>query len=168
MVPVQHVRPQHSRGDSRKSRTRLGESEHALSAHSSKFILQLAQMDSSVPSDITVDHCISGSGWSNEPPAMRLSGTFRHRAAATSPPYSANTSFELPVSSDLLFLLARGSMSGGTVDIMSSPTVSNVAKVHVTVKYYREDVRDRAKVCLVKRRDGENGVGIFVGFRAFG
>lgn len=78
-------------------------------------------------------------------------------------PYSSETSFELPLSYDTLFLLSRGSQSYGIVDVVTSSTPSDVAKVNVVVRYYDRGVRDvGAKVCLSKRPNNEIGVGIFV------
>jgi hypothetical protein len=79
-------------------------------------------------------------------------------------PYYAEASFDLPVSSKTLFLLARGAMSSGTVDITTSPTLTDVAKVDVKVHYYHESAIEHAKVCSIQRKRGEAGVGFFVGF----
>ena len=70
---------------------------------------------------------------------------------------------DLPLPAETLLLLSRGSNSAGTVDIVtSSEQDQDVVTVEVVVSYFKEDVRDDAKVCRVQRRDGEIGVGIFV------
>ena len=54
-------------------------------------------------------------------------------------------------------------MSSGTLDVVVDPEQEKgVASVRVTVKYFREDVRDVAKACLVERGEGVSGVGVFV------
>jgi hypothetical protein len=50
---------------------------------------------------------------------------------------------------------------------MSPPSLapehlSPVTSVRVTVRYFREDVRDVAQACLVERGEGVGGVGVFV------
>jgi len=58
-------------------------------------------------------------------------------------------------------------MSSGTLDVVVDPEQERgVASVRVTVRYFREDVRDVAKACLVER-EGVSGVGIFVGVLSF-
>ena len=55
-------------------------------------------------------------------------------------------------------------MSSGTLDVVVDPEQEKgVASVRVTVRYFREDVRDVAKACLVERGEGFSGVGVFVG-----
>ncbi len=77
--------------------------------------------------------------------------------------YVTRTSFTLPLSSDNLFVLSRGSLSGGTLNIVTS---SSQAKDTVTVDirgiYHQAYVINLTKACLVSRVGNENGVGIFV------
>ena len=59
-------------------------------------------------------------------------------------------------------------MSSGTLDVVVDPEQEKgVASVRVTVRYFREDVRDVAKACLVERGEGVSGVGVFVGVLCF-
>ena len=59
-------------------------------------------------------------------------------------------------------------MSSGTLDVVVDPEQDKgVASVRVTVRYFREDVRDVAKACLVERGEGVSGVGVFVGVLFF-
>ncbi|KAJ7510499.1 hypothetical protein B0H11DRAFT_1959357 [Mycena galericulata] len=46
---------------------------------------------------------------------------------------------------------------------LSFPYFAEVSldRVHIAVHYYKKYVRDKAKICLVDRKDGESGVGIF-------
>ncbi|KAF7350932.1 hypothetical protein MSAN_01655300 [Mycena sanguinolenta] len=75
-------------------------------------------------------------------------------------PYSASTSFDFDLPSKTLLLLSKGGLSKGHLKITSSPHVANV-RVKVTVNYWKAAVRDAAKVCFIKRSEGESGVGIF-------
>ena len=78
-------------------------------------------------------------------------------------PFSSETTFELPVTSETLFLISRGHLSSGTVDLVTSrKQARNSVSVHVVANYFRADIRDLTKVCLLERGKGENGVGIFV------
>ena len=75
---------------------------------------------------------------------------------------SSDTSFDLALSSNL-FVISRGHWSGGVLNVATSPEqAQDKATVRVEVKYYREQIRDLAKVCYITRGDGEKGVGIFV------
>lgn len=77
-------------------------------------------------------------------------------------PYSSKTSFELPLSAETLYLLARGPYASGSVDIMtSSEQKEDSVGVHVTVNYYRKEIRDVVRVCEISRGPGDKGVGIF-------
>jgi len=112
-----------------------------------------------VPSNIVLSHCANGGEWSD------ASNTF-HALAEGTPrnlfPYTSSTSFELPLSYKTFFLLSRGSQTYGTVNVVTSEEVSDVAKVHFTVKYYSKYTRDQGiKVCLIKRASSDIGVGFF-------
>ncbi|KII92128.1 hypothetical protein PLICRDRAFT_27375 [Plicaturopsis crispa FD-325 SS-3] len=103
------------------------------------------------PSDGIIDKCIGGRNWSPN-------DVHDHHSSA---PYSGQTSFELPASADVLFLLSRGQFAHGAVDVVESGSVSDVVKVDVVVHYYSQDILDRANVCLLTRGHEEHGVGIF-------
>ncbi|KAG6866686.1 hypothetical protein C0991_000796 [Blastosporella zonata] len=113
-----------------------------------------------VPSDVALSRCVVGEhDWSHfpYPHAPDPSSTNRDRF-----PHSSSTTFELPLSYDTLFLLARGSHTRGTVNVITSDEVSDTVKVHLTVQYMSKDIRDRAiKVCLLEREDNSIGVGYF-------
>lgn len=66
------------------------------------------------------------------------------------------------MSSDALYLLARGSLSYGTVSIKDSNHGGDKVRVDVIVNYYSEDALDRAKVCELRRGRNDRGVGMFV------
>ncbi|KAG6837823.1 hypothetical protein H0H93_016191 [Arthromyces matolae] len=123
------------------------------------------QGDFPVPSDVSLSQCIiDEKDWSNVPypspfpPNSELSA--RH-TGQNYYPYSSSATFELPLSSKSLFLVAKGAQTRGTVNIITSDQVSDVVKVHITVKHISKDVRNRGiKVCLLERPN-EIGIGYF-------
>lgn len=77
-------------------------------------------------------------------------------------PYAARVTFDLPVSSDALYLFARGSLAAGRVTIVDSKDTSDTVEVDVVVNYYNSNALDRVNVCSLQRKSRQNGVGIFV------
>ncbi|GLB42379.1 hypothetical protein LshimejAT787_1103940 [Lyophyllum shimeji] len=73
--------------------------------------------------------------------------------------FTSYASFNLPVDSDKLFVLARGSAAGALKVRQGSG--SEDVKVEVEARYRFEEAIDSVKVCTVKRGEGENGLGIF-------
>lgn len=109
------------------------------------------------PLDGQIQACIGENDWS--PSSNSDYDTFF--------PYSEQTSFDLDASSDLLFLLSRGSYAHGSVMIASTedPSVADGSVgINVKVQYYERRALDRARVCLLKRDNNKNGVGIFVSY----
>ncbi|KAJ7750100.1 hypothetical protein DFH07DRAFT_550660 [Mycena maculata] len=76
-------------------------------------------------------------------------------------PYSAGITLDVPLPDETLLFLSQGSLSAGNLRITTSSEISGIARVHITVHYYRENVRDSAKICSIDRKSGERGVGIF-------
>jgi hypothetical protein len=114
-----------------------------------------------VPSSISVERCIQGDQWVDEEIHSFVSS--QDASPPSLFPFSAKTYFDLPLSYDTLFLLARGPQSYGTVNIIASQSTSQVAKVYLTVNYFDRGIRDSgAKACLVKRTNNQLGIGIFV------
>lgn len=74
----------------------------------------------------------------------------------------AETSLELPVSSDLLYFLSRGSLSNGVIEILDGASGTDKVEVKVDLIYHDDFVLDVSKVCLLQPEEGQNGVGIFV------
>ncbi|PBK88467.1 hypothetical protein ARMGADRAFT_937255 [Armillaria gallica] len=109
--------------------------------------------DFPIPRGYTVRECIRGSGWTS-------TGSGRG-FPAVGQRYSAHTSFDLPLNSETLFLLSQGSLSSGAVKVVTSPTLVDVVRVDVAIQYYRQKVLDYARICLLQRQEGENGVGVF-------
>ncbi|KDQ56481.1 hypothetical protein JAAARDRAFT_36637 [Jaapia argillacea MUCL 33604] len=102
-------------------------------------------------SDGRIDHCTSFRD--------RESVTSSNSTTAASGTASAH--FELPASSDVLYLFARGSKVYGNVEITDSSDVLDVVKVDMTITYSREEALARATICKLSRSGGHNGVGIF-------
>lgn len=104
-----------------------------------------------LPSDGAIHECIGGGDWTHEGPT------------------SARTSFKLPVDSDALYVFARGSLASGRITIVDSQPIdaSDDVVFSVRVKYYSSWALDRANVCQLARKEGENGVGIFVSISHF-
>ncbi|KAJ6576462.1 hypothetical protein DFH09DRAFT_914485, partial [Mycena vulgaris] len=77
-------------------------------------------------------------------------------------PYSAEVSFEFPLPSQTLLLLSQGELSAGDLLVTTSSAVNTgTARVHITVNYHKNTVRDAARVSVIKRNADESGVGIF-------
>ncbi|OCH93768.1 hypothetical protein OBBRIDRAFT_832382 [Obba rivulosa] len=101
----------------------------------------------------TTQYCIQNATWTTVNDAPPKLETFSHVVEA---------SFSLPLSSDLLYLVARGALSHGMVQILSSGVAeSNYMAVHVSVAYDYAHMLDRIKVCLLQPEEGQRGVGIF-------
>ncbi|KIK97524.1 hypothetical protein PAXRUDRAFT_824829 [Paxillus rubicundulus Ve08.2h10] len=77
-------------------------------------------------------------------------------------PRGAQTSFILPVHSDELYLISRGSYQHGKVKVKQSVDVevSNVV-VEVRVAYHHDRALGRATVCKLRKEESKIGVGIF-------
>ncbi|KAG6920045.1 hypothetical protein DXG01_010113 [Tephrocybe rancida] len=114
----------------------------------------------SIPSDVSLSHCVvNDHGWSHIPYPSQVPV---QEPAGGQFPYSSSTAFELPLSYETLFLLARGAQTRGTVNVITSDDVSDTVKVHLTVKYVSKHDRDREiKVCLLQREPNTIGVGYF-------
>ena len=66
--------------------------------------------------------------------------------------------------SDALYVFARGSLAAGKITIVDSELIdgSEDVVVSVRVRYFTLWALNRANVCQLARKKGENGVGIFV------
>jgi hypothetical protein len=69
--------------------------------------------------------------------------------------------FEFPIDATGLLVLARGSLSSGTVRIHESADVKDL-KISVFAHYWNRKVLSSARVCLIERENGPNGVAILV------
>ncbi|KAJ7142508.1 hypothetical protein C8R44DRAFT_974229 [Mycena epipterygia] len=113
-----------------------------------------------IPSDGTVYHCAE---WSGNGDSDALEDF----------PYSADASFELPVSADTLFLISRsirrsGTFSTGHVDYVQSEEVSDSVTVDVTAYFWLDEYLAASKACLVEREGDQAGVGIFTNWKREG
>ncbi|KAJ7478249.1 hypothetical protein FB451DRAFT_1032641, partial [Mycena latifolia] len=105
-----------------------------------------------IPSDVAIDHCAE---WSN----------VGELDADEEFPYSADTSFELPVAANTLFLLSRhlgrGFLVGGRVIFLQSEDVSDTVNVDVTAQFWHQEHLDATKACLLAHDGDKSGVGLF-------
>lgn len=69
--------------------------------------------------------------------------------------------FDLPIDSEGLFLVSRGSLSSGVVRVHQSSEVKDV-KVSVIAHAHKKEALASAKVCLVQSEKGGHGVVILV------
>ncbi|KAJ6536928.1 hypothetical protein B0H19DRAFT_962541 [Mycena capillaripes] len=84
-------------------------------------------------------------------------------------PYAAKASFELPVSSDTIFLLSRSIVqnhgknlfAGGGVEYVQSADISDSVTIDISARYWNHEYLEASKACLLERRGNEKGVGIF-------
>lgn len=103
--------------------------------------------------------CVQAAAWSYDPDSLNVNRlqTFQHVAM---------TSFELPIPSDLLYLVARGNkfIANGSVELTDSGTInSGGVQVNILAFYNDiEDLQELVKVCLLRPEEGKTGVGIFV------
>ncbi|EGN95703.1 hypothetical protein SERLA73DRAFT_186884 [Serpula lacrymans var. lacrymans S7.3] len=100
------------------------------------------------PEDGTVERSVGGSDWS----------TYTENPGSPYP-YSAETSFDLPVNDDLLYFIARGGANMGHLNIVNSSVVKDTADVLVHVDYKTQEDLDHANICLLKKEE-ENGEGV--------
>lgn len=72
-------------------------------------------------------------------------------------------SFGIPINSDSIYILARGQQATGSVTVIPHQTsASDEITVDVTVQRHDWDTFMGTTVCLMERKKGERGVGIFV------
>ncbi|KAF9018936.1 hypothetical protein BDZ89DRAFT_1021123, partial [Hymenopellis radicata] len=126
--------------------------------------------DFPIPGEYNLLECLQGPDWNDRGAALSDSSdnsdnlptvTYQTVGLNHSYPYYSQRSFDLPLSSDLMFLLARGSLSSGIVKIVSSPVVTDAVRVDIAVQYHYPAVLDHTKVCLMRRAEHEIGVGFF-------
>ncbi|KAF9463996.1 hypothetical protein BDZ94DRAFT_1217155 [Collybia nuda] len=105
-----------------------------------------------VPSDVNIDDCTN----MIQDPTTASNYLRRH--------FSSSAVFELPLSSEKLFLLSRGA-SAGSVKIVQSDRVGisgrNNAKVHVVARYRHASVLSQVRLCAISRHGDQRGIGIF-------
>ncbi|EGN95823.1 hypothetical protein SERLA73DRAFT_162541 [Serpula lacrymans var. lacrymans S7.3] len=103
------------------------------------------------PGDGVITRCVGGYGWSvyNKSPPEEFY------------PYNAETTFQLPVNYDLLYMITRGGTNIGSVNIVKSNVVKSTADVLVHVGYYTQQALNRVNACLLHRGMNTQGVGIY-------
>ncbi|KAG7091216.1 hypothetical protein E1B28_010267 [Marasmius oreades] len=100
-----------------------------------------------LPAGVSVDRCV---------------GVQVQKNSIYPSPDTAYAAFEFPVSSEALLVVARGSLSNGRFRVTggAGSRSSTLAKLEVSVRFYRMDVLSKAKICTIQRKDGEVGVAI--------
>jgi hypothetical protein len=120
-------------------------------------------MEELIPHDVVIDHCPD---WSSSDSKSEKPERHNHRSVPDFlyEPRSSSASFDLPLSSDNLFLFSRGAAAGSFKLVQSSDLDPNggVARVAVVAKYRLPSALEHVKVCSVTRRETEHGVVIFV------
>ncbi|KAJ7784834.1 hypothetical protein DFH07DRAFT_947901 [Mycena maculata] len=86
-------------------------------------------------------HC---AGWSNIAESDALMGF----------PYSGDASFELPLSSDTLFLISPG-YATGYVNYLQSESISDSVRVTITAGFGLDKYLEISKVCLLKHKQDQ-------------
>jgi hypothetical protein len=126
--------------------------------------LVLDDWDYTIPPGVSLDECVQGGDWtpSNLNSASSSIMVNDYAVNAETLPFKAETSFDVPLSSETLLFHSRGMMLGGLLNLVTSPEqAQDTARVHLVVSYNRKELLDLTKACLITRREGENGVGIF-------
>ncbi|THH26317.1 hypothetical protein EUX98_g7871 [Antrodiella citrinella] len=100
--------------------------------------------------------CVEEARWTNHDEDLE-----RHRGAHNFR-HLVKSSFNLPLNSDVLYFLARGSLSRGSIKITDDGNNGD-DKVVVGVSFlYMHDVApEKIQVCRLQRDGSKNGVGIF-------
>ena len=96
----------------------------------------------------------------------RHNWTSYQRRPRWAPAYSesAETSFHLPVGSEALYLLSRGSYQSGKVEVKQAVEERGDVRVDVRVAYHDARALARATVCRLRKSGDRHGVGIYVCF----
>ncbi|KAG6830309.1 hypothetical protein H0H87_008532 [Tephrocybe sp. NHM501043] len=103
--------------------------------------LEASPLDWQVPPDVTLGECA------------------RWHGDSSFPAYTSVSSFEVPISSDVLFFLSGGQATG-VVNVLYGGESSDVS-VEIKARYRHQEALDSVQVCAISRAEGENGVGIF-------
>ncbi|KAF8190898.1 hypothetical protein BJ912DRAFT_902997 [Pholiota molesta] len=126
------------------------------------------QFDYDVPPGIVLSSCVPGGEWPRQMyPEEAQTGTgfwTSWRRPPPGAPSAAEATFDLPLEYARIFLMARGQLSSGIVDVITSSTQpSNTVSVRVHIQYGRDEAHNLAKVCKLARNAGQapEGVGIF-------
>ena len=97
------------------------------------------------PEDGRAIHCVKGRGRSWSP---------------SSPPELLT--FDIPLNSSAIYILARGRQTTGEVKVVPHQRNSDEITVEIVTQYHEWDTFMGTTICLMERKEGERGVGIFV------
>ncbi|KAK7051204.1 hypothetical protein VNI00_004704 [Paramarasmius palmivorus] len=111
------------------------------------------------PPEFTIDHCAE---WPEPPGSPDHHRPTHPHGVNEGHPRSTVSTFKLPVSSDVLFLFARGPWSAGKVNIRQGDEQGDDVIVNVETKWYGpRALLDSVQVCKVRRDPVEqHGIGI--------
>ncbi|KAK1235814.1 hypothetical protein PQX77_000948 [Marasmius sp. AFHP31] len=109
---------------------------------------QFENIRGQLPTGITVDSCTTAHKSGSQ--AENLSGS------------TATATFDFPITSEALLVVARGSISEGQIRINpdTSRSDSSDIKLEVSIRYYHEDTLNNAKLCRIRRQNGEVGLAV--------
>ncbi|KAF5355470.1 hypothetical protein D9758_006311 [Tetrapyrgos nigripes] len=82
-------------------------------------------------------------------------------ATSRVPYFSADVSFQIPATSERLFLISRVAHSSGKIQILDSAIADGIVRVYVTMRYQDPQSKNSTTACLMERFPGEVGVGLF-------
>jgi len=74
--------------------------------------------------------------------------------------FSSSAEFKLPLSSEKLFLMSRGT-AAGSVNFVQSDKDGKDVKIHVVATYRHESALDYIMVCEISKGKDQRGVGVF-------
>lgn len=78
------------------------------------------------------------------------------------PVFSSSKSYTLPINKSLHYIVARGSLSSGVVNIRNSDTIDpNYVDVKVVANYWSKEALSYSQVCELKKPEGGVGLGIY-------
>lgn len=72
-------------------------------------------------------------------------------------------SFSIPLDSRAIYILARGQQANGKITVVPQTDINDTITVDIAAEYREWDTFKGTTVCLLERKLGERGIGIFVG-----
>ena len=101
--------------------------------------------------------CVRQAEWTHAKAQTKHIGMFRISRRM------ANTSFQLPRNSSLLYFISNGGLAKGSFRITDDGmSGADVVQVDVSVTYDMEKTLYSVSTCLLQRQNDQNGIGIYV------
>ncbi|KAF8678714.1 diphthine synthase [Rhizoctonia solani] len=89
-------------------------------------------------------------------------GIFNQTMIPGYPVFPAYKTYTLPISKSLHYIVARGSLSAGVLNIRGSDTIDpGFVDVKVVARYWNQDALSYTKVCELTKPEGGVGIGIY-------